>query len=250
MSTPTPAQPRASGLNTVIDTAIAPTTAFDRLREVPTWGWALLVTVALVLVGYLLALPANLHALDAALPAKLASSPQYASMSPDKQRDAIATVLRISEFVTKFLTPIVIVAVILLVVLVQSLILLIGNKIGHGSGTFRRYFALSMNVAVVGVGLTWLVIGIIAVIRGPNAYETTSAVQTSAPGLAMLFPGVRGALGGILESLTVFSLWATALLAIGMRRIGGVSAVASWTTAIVNLLIGVGFGALGGALGG
>ena len=62
MGLATPEAPTGSGLKTAIDIVIAPKDAFEALRAVPTWGWALVVALVLMLAGYFLQQPAVRHA--------------------------------------------------------------------------------------------------------------------------------------------------------------------------------------------
>jgi MFS family permease len=237
------------GLSNVTDIVIAPNTAFDRLRLVPTWGWAFAVASVLGIVGAILLAPALQHAVEVSMPAKLAAMPQIAKLPPDQQQNVIAMQMKISKTFLQFYWLFVPVQV-LLIGLVQALLMTVANAISRGDGGFKKYFALSVNVAVVGVGLTSLVLGIIVLIRGANSFESQSAVMSTAPSLALVVPGVRGGLAGFLGTLNVFALWATALLALGMVRVGRVSAPVAWTFAILMLLVGAAFGAWGAAQNG
>ena len=69
--------PKVSGLKTVLDIIVAPKDAFESLRTNPVWGWALLVTLVLMIVGYFLEQPASQHASYGTLQHALATSPLY-----------------------------------------------------------------------------------------------------------------------------------------------------------------------------
>lgn len=237
------------GLSNVVDIVVAPNGAFDRLRLVPTWGWAFLVAALLGIAGAIMLAPALQHAIEVSMPAKLAAMPQIAKLPPDQQQRVIATNMRISKTILQFYWLFVPVQL-LLVGLVQALLMTVANAISRGDGGFKKYFALAINVAVVGFGLSSLVIGIIVLIRGAGSFEQQSAVMSTAPSLALLVPGVKGGLAGFLGTMNVFTLWATALLALGMVRVGRVSAPVAWTFAIVMLLVGAVFGAWGAAQNG
>jgi hypothetical protein len=235
---------RRSGLATVVDIVVSPSSAFARLREAPTWGWAFLIACVLGIIGVVLAEPASVHALQTSLPAQLAASPAFAKLPPDQQQTAINNALAISKIAVQFgfvFIPI----VILISGLVQALIMLIANAAGHGDGAFKKYFALSVNVSVIGVGLSSLVVGIIVLLRGANSFDSTIAVQGAVPNVALLLPGVHGALAGFFGSMSVFALWSIALLALGMTGVGRIPRVPAWITAVVMLLITACFGAYG-----
>src|ERR1035437_8302080 len=93
----------------------------------------------------------------------------------------------------------------LIVGLVQALGMTIANAVAHGDGGFKKYFALSLNVAIVGFGLNSLVVGIIVLVRGPDSFETPTAIQAVIPSLAMLVPGAHGGLARFLGAFNVFT---------------------------------------------
>lgn len=246
MSAPQASLDRRGGLANVIDIVIAPATAFERLRLEPVWGWAFLVACLLAVAGTLLALPAILHGVERTLPAQLAASPNIAALPADQQAKIIAQTISFTRSFIRFqwiLTPIVLLGI----ALIQALAMLIANAVGHGDGSFKKYFALSMTVGVVGWGLGSLFVGVIAEIRGPGSFEDPTAVQAALPGLATLVPGAHGALEGFLAPFHVFNLWSVALLALGMAAVGRIPRPAAWVTAIAMLLIGALISAAGAA---
>ena len=244
MSTSQPAVGR-SGLANVVDIIIAPNAAFERLRQVPVWGWAFLVASLLGSAGTLLAIPAVEHAMATSMPAQLAASDAIAKLPPDQQQKQIATMMSVSTTIAKFYW-VFIPPAILLAGLIQGLIMLIANAATRGDGSFKKFFALSVTVAVVGTGLGSIVVGAIVTLRGASSFETMSSVQSSLPSLALLAPGAKGALAGFLGSLNVFYLWATALLAMGMSRVGRIPRGPAWVTAVIMLLLTACFAAYGG----
>jgi hypothetical protein len=229
----TTVEPR-SGLLNVVDIVVAPNAAFARLRVVPSWGWAFLVTTVLAIAGSILTEPAVLHALGQTLPAQMAQ--QMQNVEP-AQRDARIqqTLALIHQFwwVGWIFVPIFILAV----ALIQALIMQIANAAGHGDGTFGRFFALAVTIEVVGYGLLTLLQGIIALVRGPDSFDTPAAVTASVPGLAMLAPGAGTKLLTFLAFFNVVSLWTTALLALGMIAVARIPRVTAWATAGLTLLL-------------
>ena len=244
MSTSLPTVNRRSGLANVVDIIIAPNAAFDRIREVPVWGWAFLVATLLGIAGSLLSSPAVQHALATSMPAVLATNENIAKLPPDQQQKQIAAFVSFYKNFAKF-SWVFIPVWLLILGLIQGVVMLIANAIGRGSGTFRQYFALSITVAVVGLGLSSLVLGVIVALRGADSFETMTAVQGAIPSLGLIAPGAKGALAGFLGALNVFILWATALLALGMERVGRVSRAPAWAAAIVMLLVTACFAAFG-----
>lgn len=246
MSASTVPPERRSALLNVVDIVIAPNAAFDRLRAVPTWVWAFAVAAVLGIVGTLLAEPAFVHALQKSLPARLAASPSIAKMSPEQQQRAIALQLKIVGTMTAF-SWVAVPFADLITGLVQALIMTIANAVGKGTASFKNYFALSMHAAVVGTGLAALVLGIIVRLRGVDAFETTAAIQSVVPSLAMLAPGTHGGLAGFLGGINVFNVWAAVLLALGMQRMGRIAPAPAWVTAAIFVIATAGFAAWGAA---
>lgn len=250
MSTSQPAAQPASPFANVADIIIAPNAAFDRLRAVPTWLWAFIAASVLAIIGSVLFGPAMIHAIQASLPAKLAASDAVTKLPPDQQQKVIAMQLTFSKVFVQIGLPILTPIIILIAGAIQGLIMMIANVVGRGDGSFKKFFALSVTVAVVGTGLNELVTGLIVLVRGANSFEEQSAVMGSMPNLGLLAPGVHGAMFGFLSALNPFSLWATALIALGMVRMARVSPAVAWAAAIVMLLVGALFAGFGAAQNG
>jgi hypothetical protein len=241
-----PAAERRNGLTTVIDMIVSPSSAFANLRVAPTWGWAFLIAAVLATIGSLITAPTVAHVMQTTMPAQLAANPSIASLPPDQQQTMIARTLAISKVVAQFSFVFLIVGI-LIAGLIQGLIMMIANAIGHGDGSFKKYFALSVNVSVIGLGISSVVVGIIVLLRGADSFDSTTAVQSAVPSLALLVPGAKGALAGFLGTFHIFALWATALLALGMTGVGRVPRGVAWGTSIAMLLLFACFGAWGGA---
>lgn len=244
MSTSQPAVAPRSGLANVVDIVIAPNAAFERIRQVPVWGWAFLVAALLGIVGTFLIGPAIQHAMEISLPAKLAVNDAIAKLPTDQQQKQIAMMMSFSKTFARF-AWVVVPPFILLAALIQSVIMLIANAATRGDGTFKKFFALAITVSVVGTGIGSIVLGVIVMLRGAASFETQSSVNAALPSLALLAPGAKGALAGFLGAMNVFILWATALLALGMQRVGRIPGGAAWATAIIMLLLTACFAAYG-----
>jgi hypothetical protein len=237
------------GLSNVVDIIVSPTAAFERLRAVPTWGWAFLIATVLGVIGTLVVSPAIGHAMETSLPAQLAANPQIAKMPPDQQQQMIAMQLKFARVIAQIYFIFVPIGI-LVAGLLQGVIMLIVNAATRGDGAFKKFFALSVTVSVVGVGVSSLVLGAIVAVRGASSFESTTAIAASLPSLALLAPGAHGALAGFLGAMNVFSLWATALLALGMTRVARIPAAAAWATAVAMTLCTAAFAAYGAAQNG
>jgi hypothetical protein len=237
------------GLSNAVDIVVAPNAAFSRLRQVPTWGWAFLIACVLGMIGSLMIEPALLHAMETSMPAKLAANPQIAKLPADQQQSMIATQMKVSHVFLQLL-PLFVPVALLVGGLVQAVVMTLANAIGRGDGSFAKYFALSITVAIVGYALAALVLGPIVMLRGASSFEQQSAVTQALPNLALLAPGAHGFIGGFLGAITVFYLWATVLLALGMQRVGRIGPGVAWTAAILMLLLTAAFAGWGAAVNG
>lgn len=225
---------RGSGLQTAIDIIVSPNVAFARLRELPTWGWAYLIASVLGMVASLLAAPAYNHAVDASLPTLMAS-PQIAKLPPDQQQKMAGQILGFQHIVGNFLwivTPV----FLLIVALFQSVVMLIAKAVTSSSATFRQFWALALNVQVIG-GLGGIVLGIIVLLRGPQSFSQTSEIQAVLPNLGMIVPGASRVLLAFLSALNVFAIWQTVIIALGLQRIAGFSRAAGWAVGIIFVLM-------------
>lgn len=240
MSSPT--VDRRSGLANVVDIVIAPGSAFARLRVVPAWGWAFVVATLLGVAGFLLMEPAQLHALEKSGPAMYGAMPQIAKLPPEKQSAAIAQSIQFGRVFTQ-LGWITVPFFFLIGAAIAAVFMLVANAIGHGDGSFKKYFALAMLIDVVS-GLGLLLTGIIATVRGADSFDQVGSVARALPSLALVAPGASSKLATFLGALSVTSLWATALTALGMIAVGHVSARVAWIVAILMLLGAAGLAAL------
>lgn len=239
------AERRAGGLQTALDILIAPNDAYARLRETPTWGWAYLIAVLLAMLGGLALVPALDHALAAALPAQIAASPNIAQLPPDQQQKAIARVVAIQLLVLKF-TWLSWIVVVPLTAAIQALVMLVANAIGRGDGTFRRFWALALNVQIAGA-IGGLIIAAIVLIRGAGSFTEPAQIPAVIPSLGTLVPGAPHPLVALLEAFNVAAIWQAVLLALGMIAVARIPRPVAWATVIVMMLFLGTLGALGAA---
>lgn len=238
------AAPTRSGLQVALDVIIAPKAAFASLREVPTWGWALLIAVVLTGIGSYFCSPAFTHAFATEMPAKMAKQLANSTLTAEQREKQIAAVTAMTQTGAKFGFLFVMILV-PIVALIQSVILLIANAITKGDGTFKKFWALSLNIAVVGYGLSSIALMIIVLIRGPESYNSSAAIAGSIPSFAILVPGAEGKLLAFLSGLNVFYIWATVLFALGLTIVARIPRTAAIVTAVIMLLGGAGMAALG-----
>jgi Yip1 domain len=224
--------PEANALKTVVDTIVAPKEAFESIRVVPTWGWALAIAIVLAAVGAYLTIPAVQHAMAAGWSEMVTRDPRLAQMTPAQQQSALSVSQKIAAF-----SWVVVMFVIPIYCLIEAVVMLIFDKLGHGEGSFAKYFAACCNIAVPVAGIGSLVNALVVVLRGPETFNSAQAVQTAIPSLAMLAPGATGKLGAFLATITPFNIWAAGLSIAAMLIIGRVPKLQAWLAGIVLFLI-------------
>lgn len=232
--------PQANALKTVLDTMIAPKEAFESIRIVPTWGWALAIAIVLSAIGSYLMVPAFQHAFAASWPEMVARSPRLAQLTPQQQQTQLVFTQKFFGFswvVILFAVPI--------IVLIDAVVMLIFDKLGKGEGTFAQYFAAASNIAVA-AALGNLIAAIIVLIRGVDTFNSVSAVQNALPTLSLLAPGGSPKLVAFLSVFTPFSIWATVLVAVAMLTIGRTPKLQAWLAAVLLIVVPAFIATLGG----
>jgi hypothetical protein len=229
MTTAEIAAPKRNGLAVLWDLIIAPSAAFGELKRVPHWGWALVVTCVLGMVGAFVQAPAAEH-VSAYL---VAHDPRFATMPAEQAASAKNVSIMIQRYAWVFFPLIVVIAVAF-----SALILLVANAIGRGSGNFMMFFALSANVAFLNFGLGYLLHAVIVSARGAENFQTANDLLAVVPNLAWIVPGAGAKLVAFLTTFNVFEIWSIVLLALGVRSITGISAAIAWTTPIALAVLG------------
>jgi hypothetical protein len=243
METPAPAAAKSSGLSTVVNTIASPSEAFETLRVVPTWGWALVIAIVLMCIGTYLQGPATRHAGVVQTQQMMATNSFFASLTPAAKQQAIERAGRPSPWGYLF-----VIVVLFIAAFFNTLIMLIGNAVGRGQAGFKQLWAGSMNIAVPTVGLGAVVLGIIAMLRGPDAFNNSMDIAKAMPSLAYLVPHASASAGAFLASISVFTLWGLFLNATMLRVTGRTSTGVAYGFAAAVTLIGAIFFAGGAAL--
>ncbi len=217
----------ASNLQTVVDVIIAPKAAFERLKIQPAWGWAFLITIALGAIGIYLETPASRHISVQMVQHLIATNPNVAGMSSAQKSRMLANAANPSpaaqafSYFNSILLP-------LIASLFNALILLLGSAVGRGKADFTRLWSGSMNIAVPTIGLAALVLGIVAMVRGPDSFNSFGDMFGAVPNLQYVVPGSRGFLGDFLQALNVFALWGFGLNVVMMRVLAGIRGAVAW----------------------
>lgn len=223
---------QANGLPTVVDTIASPTEAFERQRTAPTWGWALLICVVLMIAGALLQAPAARHAAVGQIQHML-GNPKFATLSDAQKQQMIANAGKPS--LLTYAGP----AVWLLVaVLFNTLFMLLGNLAGRGQADFKRLWCGSMNIAVPTLGIGAVALGIITMLRGADSFNSSAALAQAVPGLGMLVPHAGIVFGTFLAGINIFAVWGFFLNATMLRVTGKTNAAVAYIFAGIVLILG------------
>jgi hypothetical protein len=227
---------KANGLATLLDTIVSPKEAFERLAIAPTWGWALLFSLALPIAAYFFMLPAIQHGMLGDLAKQAATNPNIAQMTPEQR----AKIAGYAPFFVIF-TPI----AIFFFVFLQTIIMTVFNAAGKGQGSFGKLWAAAMNMCIV-YGIGQIVAAAVVYIRGADSFNSAAEVQRAVPSLALLAPGVSDPhLLAFLATVNPIFVWSVVLVSMAMRYTAKVSSGPAWGAALVSylvpMLIGVGF---------
>jgi hypothetical protein len=231
------------GIPTALAVITSPKSAFAALRAVPTWGWAYLFAVVLAIVGAFLIQPAVLHVLTVSVPQQLAKNPAIARLPADQQQKQIAAAAGMLQTFGKLQwlsTPF----GILIIGLLQAIGLLVIAKIGRSEATFKQFWAVAINITIVSVGLSSIVAGVIALIRGADSYGSSAELLASVPSLAWLVPDGPVKLVAFLAGLSnPFALWSTVLAVLALMVVGGLAQSGAIVGGVVLLVLGAAVGA-------
>jgi len=239
---PQSAPAQADGLATALQIIAAPRTALERLRVAPTWGWAFVIAMILGAIGTILTVPAALHSVSASLAHQMAVNATYSQLSGVQRHQIVASTLQAVRFGWAFIP-----FVLLISVLIQTIILLAFNAIGRGSATFRTLWATVMNIAIPGFGLYLLAGGIVAVIRGPAAYNSAADSFLAVPSFAWAASHAGMATIAFLSALNVFSIWAFGLVTAAMIVVARTSVVNAYAASGTLLILAALVSTWGGA---
>lgn len=245
---PQTAAPKANGLSTLLNVIAAPKEAFEALREAPTWGWAMIVAIVVYVIAAILLAPAAQHVglsivqhmTNGSIGANMSDAQKQKMLSDAAHPTAIKLVMNICFGI----------AGLFIAVLFNTLWMLLANAIGKGTGTFKRFWSGSANILIPSYVLAQLVIAIIAMLRGPDGFNTMGDIFKAAPSLAWLAPGAHGYLVGFLASLSVFAIWGAFLNATMLQVMAGVKSGIAWTFGIIILALTAVFGGIFTIFGG
>ncbi len=228
MTTAPPPQENA-GLTSLYETIVAPASAFDRLAEKQTWGWAFIASSLLTIVSTLASAPVQRHLARLLTEQRIAAvhNPQQAATA----QSAAAIGMKMSSFAWVF-SPI----SILVIVLLATVILLICNAIFGGKATFKQLWCANMNVSIA-FSIGALISSIFLALRGPDAFTSIMDIYRNSLSLAAVIPVANIKILTLLAAITPFSLWALWLNSLLMQRIARIAAPKAWIAALAVLIL-------------
>ncbi|MDQ6780180.1 MAG: YIP1 family protein [Candidatus Eremiobacteraeota bacterium] len=200
MSIPAPAQPVRSplgGLATYFTVLYAPRAAFERLSRIPTWGWAAIVGIILVLISLILTMPAQVHM------ASVLQQQRLSDMSAD-QRAAAQSSLQAAAGITKTFIYAAALVGPWIAWFITALFFLIPAAIGGGDAKFARAWVAALNSFVVW-GVAGVVNAIIVSLRDPNTINAPADISML-PSLALFVHG-NPKLAAFLFSYNLLYIW-------------------------------------------
>ncbi len=234
----TPAASNRSPFSIVVDVIVAPKSAFEAIAAQPRWLVAYVVVCALGMAGAVLQIPVAEHVGLATLDQRAAHDPSLASASPQTLQNVKNYTILIQHVVWAFYPVVAIIGISL-----AALLLLLGNAIGRGQGSFAKFFSLAANIAIINFGIYYLLLGVLCAVHSPDAFHTQSDVVRLVPSPAWLVPDASPKVTVLLEEFNPFALWSFALLGLGLQTVGKVSTAVAFCAAAViafgNLVIAV-----------
>ena len=214
------------------DAIVAPRAAFTALRERPRWLIAYVITCVLGMIGAVLQTPAGVHVAQNMIQKMIATDPNVAAMSPERQQALMVQTVSVQHYLWLFFPVFVIIGLALTAVL-----LLIARAIGKGNAGYGRLFAVAALAGIVTFGLAYLYTGIIVTFKGGESFDTQRELFATLPSLAWLVPGAGLRLAAFLSAFNVFSIWGAYLLMQGLEIVAAVSRRVALSTVVVLLLL-------------
>jgi len=227
-STSTAVPQKPNGLATYFSILWAPGAAFDQLRETPTWGWAALCGIVLLLVATIISMPELVKV------AHIAQQAQLATMSADQRATAQQAMASTSGIIPIFAIVGVLI-VTWLIWVISAIVYAIGGALSGAGAKFSLAWVVSVNLGVIAF-LGALVNAIILVVRGPDAISS-SLDQYALPSLGMFFhDNVK--LATFLNTYNVDYIWLYVVAVIGLERTMLMKRGAAIATVVIYSLIG------------
>ena len=227
-ATPPSTTERANGLATYFAVLTSPKAAFEQLRRTPMWGWAALLTLAIVIVAAFLLHPATVHS------TQVFDQQMIGHVSADQKAQVEARINQQNQ--NALWRPLVNSVVGIFVSwLVVALVALLAASAGGGDARFKPAWVTAVNASFPGV-LGQLVNALIIYIRGPlsvNSFADLNALPSLAP-----LGGSNAVLSAFLGTINPFQIWYFIVLTIGIQSVLGTKRAPAITASVIVWFLG------------
>ena len=224
---------KSNGLATYFGILFSPSEAFAALSRTPTWGWAAIAGIALVIIASIVSMP------EIAKITQIAQMHAISQMPADQQADARQRIASFAGVTTGFVVGFALVGP-WIGWLIAAVVFLIGAAASKAGAQFDRAWALAVNIFCV-AGIGQLVNAVILALRGPDSIASQADVY-AVPSLAMLAQG-NPKLAAAMFALNPFYLWYYIVTAIGLQIVMKMRPAAAWITVAIFALVGIAFAA-------
>lgn len=191
-----------------------PTEQFERIRKRPVFWGALLIVLAISVIGLWIT--------------SLGVELELEGLS-DEEIAAGKVVAAISVMIIGIFTTVV-------SILFSALLYLLIAKVNRSKVTYRQLFSMHTYIMLITV-LSITINGIILALLNINTVEN-SALYTSLGA----YIDVEGPMGVLLNHIEIFGIWTVILTAIGLQKVAQFTKSQAWIVAIIFFVVGMIFG--------
>jgi Yip1-like protein len=218
---------KANGLATYFSVLTSPTAAFTQLARTPTWGWAALIGIVLMVAATLLSSPEQVKIAHIAQQQALSNMSADARAQAQQGMAAAESIIRVSIIVGGFVAP-------WIIWLVSAVVFTIGAAVSGAGARFSLAWVAAVNLgAIAFVGA--VVNAIILALRGPDAIATPLDAY-ALPSLAMLVHG-SAKLGSFLAAFNIVNVWYYIASVIALERMLSVKRNTAIATIVIYSLL-------------
>jgi hypothetical protein len=197
----------------------SPIEQFERIRERPRILGPMVIIVVLFIIGMLITMLSVDVGLDGVSGEEMA---------------AFAGIAAVFSGIIGVIAPVI-------GTLISSFIYWIIAKLAQSEVSFKQLFSMCTYIMIISA-LSTVINGIGIAILGGNGESMFTSIGSFIP--------AEGAIGGLLNSIELFSIWGVILVALGLNRVANLSKGLAWTISIVFFVIGVVFAMIGAAFSG
>jgi hypothetical protein len=226
-------QEKANGLATYFSVLTSPTAAFAQLARVPTWGWAAIIGMVLMVAATLISSPEQMKIAQIAQQQALSQMPSDQQAAARQGMEASAGIVRVSIIVGGFVAP-------WIIWLITAIVFTIGAAVTGANAKFSLSWVAAVNASAVAfVGA--VVNAIVLAMRGPDAISSPLDAY-SLPSLGMLFHS-NVKLATFLNGYGIFYVWFYIVSVIALEQTLKMKRPAAIATVVIYSLLSAGIAA-------